>query len=116
MTTNSMMILEFLKRNYGREVTKQEIVDALGVSMAAVNGSMTSLVKKGYATKRVEEVEVAPATDTKKAQVKNIMWHSLTEAGLTYDPVAEEEARAAEKAAEKERKAAERVAKKAAEE
>ena len=42
--------------------------------------------------------------------MKTVRHELLTEAGLAYDPVAEEEARQAAKAAEKERKAAEKAA------
>ena len=114
MTQNSEMVLSYLKRNYGKEFTKQEIADALGISVPAVTGSINGLVKKGYVTERLEEVEVEPATETRKAKVKVVRHETLTEAGLSYDPVAEEEAKAAAKAAEKERKAAEKAAAKAA--
>lgn len=110
MTTNSEMTLNFLKSHYGQEFTKNEIAEALGISVPSVTGSVNALVKKGYVTERLEEVEVEPATDTKKAKIKVVRHETLTEAGLSYDPVAEEEAKAAAKAAEKERKAAEKAA------
>lgn len=116
ITPNSELVLNFLKKNFGQEFTKQEIAEALGISVPAVTGSINGLVKKNYVTERMEEVEVEPATDTRKAKVKTIRHETLTEAGLTYDPVAEEEAKQAAKAAEKERKAAERAAAKAAKE
>lgn len=116
-TINSQMVLNYMKKNYGKEMSKQEIAEALGLSVPAVTGSMNSLIKKGYAiTTREETVEDAPATDTRKAKTHVVKYHTLTEAGLEYDPVAEEEAKAAAKAAEKERKAAERAAAKAAKE
>lgn len=113
---NSEKVLNFLKTNYGKEFTKQDIADALGISLSSVIGSVNALVKKGYVTERLEEVEVAPATETRKAQIKVVRHETLTEAGLSYDPVAEEEARLAAKEAEKARKAAEREARKAAQE
>lgn len=116
ITPNSELVLNFLKQNYGKEFTKQEIADALGISIPAVTGSINGLVKKQYVTERLEEVEVEPATDTRKAKVKTVRHETLTEAGLAYDPIAEEEAKQAAKAAEKERKAAERAAAKAAKE
>ena len=112
-TVNSEMVLNFLKQNFGKEFTKQEIAEKLNISIPAVTGSINGLVKKGYVTERLEEQEVEPATDTRKAKVKVIRYETLTEAGLAYDPVAEEEAKQAAKAAEKERKAAERAAAKA---
>ena len=116
MTQNSELVLNFLKQNFGKEFTKQDIADALGISIPAVTGSINGLVKKEYVTERKEEVEVEPATETRKAKIKVIRYETLTEAGLSYDPVAEEAAKAAAKAAEKERKAAERAAAKAAKE
>ena len=78
--------------------------------MPAVTGTINNLVKKGYAVERHEEIEVEPATETRKAKMKTLRHVQLTEAGLSYDPVAEEEAKAAEKAAAKAAKAAEKEA------
>ena len=117
MTINSEKVLNFLKEHYGNEYSKKEIADALGISLSAVIGSINPLEKKGY-TKitREETVELEPATETRKAKTKVVKYHTLTEEGLTYDPVAEEAEKAAAKQAEKERKAAERAAAKAAKE
>ena len=104
-TMNSELVLNFLKKNYGREFTKQELVEALGISLPAVTGSINGLVKKGYVTERVEEIEVEPATETRKAKMKSIRHEALTEAGLAYDPVAEEAAKAAEREAKRAAKA-----------
>lgn len=111
MTQNSEMVLNYMKNNYGKELSKQDIAAALGISVPAVTGTMNALIKKGYAvTVREETVEDAPATETRKAKTHVIKYHTLTETGLAYDPVAEEAARLAEKEAEKARKAAEREA------
>lgn len=113
MSPNSEQVLNFLKSHYGREFTKQEIADALGLSVPTVTGSINGLLRKGktagvdYIVERVEEVEVEPATETRKAKMKTVRHETLTEAGLAYDPIAEEEAKAAEKAAKKAAKAAE---------
>jgi biotin operon repressor len=117
MTINSERVLNFLKEHYGTEYSKKEISEALGISLSAVIGSINPLEKKGYTvTTREEVVELEPATETRKAKTKTVKYHTLTEAGLAYDPVAEEAAKAAEKQAEKERKAAEKAAAKAAKE
>ena len=117
MTQNSELVLNYLKQNYGKEFSKQQIAEALGISVPAVTGSLNGLIKKEYAaTTRTEEVVVTPATETRKAQVKNVLYHTLTEKGLTYDPVAEEAEKLAAKEAEKARKAAERAAAKASKE
>ena len=111
ITNNSELVLNFLKTNFGKEFTKQEIAEALGISIPAVTGSINGLVKKSYVTERLEEVEIEPKTETRKAKVKTIRHETLTEAGLAYDPIAEEEAKQAEKAAARERRAAEKAAK-----
>lgn len=116
-SVNAELVINFMKQHYGEELTKQQIAEALGISIPAVTGTVNSLIKKGYAVTSHEEVEeVTPATETRKAKTRTVKFHTLTEAGLAYDPVAEAEQRAAEKAAEKERKAAERAAARAARE
>jgi len=117
MTINSEKVLNFLKENYGKEFSKQEIADALNISLSAVIGSVNPLEKKGYSKVTREEVVVLEeATETRKAKTKTVKYHTLTEEGLAYDPIAEEAEKAAAKQAEKERKAAERAAAKAAKE
>ena len=117
MTINAQMVLNYMKNHYSEEYSKQDVAAALGLSVPAVTGTMNSLIKRGFAiTTREETIEDAPATETRKAKTHVVKYHTLTEAGLAYDPVAEEEAKAAAKAAEKERKAAERAAAKASKE
>jgi Mn-dependent DtxR family transcriptional regulator len=117
MTINSERVLNFLKENYGKEFSKQEIADALGISLSAVIGSINPLEKKGYShVTREEVIELEPATETRKAKTKTVKYHTLTEEGLAYDPIAEEAEKIAAKQAEKERKAAEKAAAKAAKE
>lgn len=111
---NSKTILNWMKANYGVEYSKQQIAQELGLSLPAVIGTMNNFIKKGYAvTTREEVVEDAPATETRKAKTHVVKYHTLTEAGLAYDPIQEEADRAAAKEAEKARKAAERAAKNA---
>ena len=117
MTINSERVLNFLKENYGKEFSKQEVADALGISLSAVIGSINPLEKKGYSkVTREEVIELEPATETRKAKTKTVKYHTLTEEGLAYDPIAEEAEKAAAKQAEKEAKAAARAAAKAAKE
>ena len=117
MTINSERVLNFLKDHYGQEFSKNEIKDALGISLSAVIGSINPLEKNGYTRiTREETVELEPATETRKAKTKVVKYHTLTEAGLAYDPVAEEARKAAEKAEKKAAKEAEKAAAKAAKE
>lgn len=117
MTQNSELVLNFLKKNFGKEFSKQEISEELGISLPSVVGSINALQKRKFTEiTREETIEDAPATETRKAKTHVVKYHTLTEAGLNYDPVAEEAEKAAKKAAEKEARAAERAAKKAAKE
>ena len=117
MSINSERVLNFLKEHFGQEYSKQEIADALGISLSAVIGSINPLEKKGYSKiTREETVVLEEATETRKAKTKVVKYHTLTDEGLAYDPIAEEAAKAAAKQAEKERKAAEKAAAKAAKE
>lgn len=115
-SVNAVKVLNLMKERYGAEYTKREIADALGISISAVTGTVNSLIRKGYAiTTRTEDVVEQEATETRKAKIKTVPYHTLTEAGLAYDPVAEAEAKAAAKEAEKAAKKAAREAAKAAE-
>jgi len=112
-TVNSIMVLNFLKEHYGSEFSKKEIADALGISIRAVTGTINAFSRpeKGYCViTREEVVEEAPETETRKAKTKVVKYHTLTEKGLAYDPVKEEEEKQAMKEAEKARKAAARAA------
>ena len=101
MSINAELVLNFLKNNYGKEFSKQEIATALGISLPAVTGTMNALIKKSYATTTREETVVdAEATETRKAKTHVVKYHTLTEAGLAYDPVAEEAEKRAAKAEE----------------
>ena len=93
-TVNSERVLNYLKEHYGEELTKAQISEALDITI----------------------IEDEPATETRKAKTHKVLYHTLTEAGLAYDPVAEEAQKAAEKEAAKAARAAERAAKKAAKE
>ena len=115
-TVNSLLVLNFLKEHYGQEFSKQQLADALGISIRAVTGTINALSRpeKGYCVvSRIETVEEAPETETRKAKVKEVKYHMLTEKGLAYDPIKEEQEKQAAKEAEKARKAAEKAAKKA---
>lgn len=116
-TINSERVLNYLKEHYGEELTKKGISEALGITIPAVTGSINGLVKRKFAVvTREEVVEDEPATETRKAKTHKVLYHTLTEAGLAYDPVAEEAEKQAQKEAAKAARAAERAAKKAAKE
>ena len=116
-TINSERVLNYMKEHYGEELTKKGISEALGITIPAVTGSINGLVKRKFAVvTREEVVEDEPATETRKAKTHKVLYHTLTEAGLAYDPVAEEAEKQAQKEAAKAARAAEKAAKKAAKE
>ena len=96
ISDSSLTILNFMKQHYGQEFSKDELASTLSLSPRAVTGAVNGIngmVKKGYMSERVEEVEVEPATENRKAKTRTIRYETLTEKGLAYDPVAEEEAK-----------------------
>jgi len=82
MTENSRKVFDFLKEN-NKEFTAQEISAALGISVAAVTGSVNGLVRKERAIRREE------TTTDAEGKAKVIKYISLTEAGKAFDPDAE---------------------------
>lgn len=84
MTENSRKVFDFLKANFGKEFTAQEIAGSLGVSIPTVTGSVTGLAKKGYAVRNPKMV----ADGEKEKEVKFI---TLTAEGLEFDPDAQAE-------------------------
>lgn len=84
MTDNSRKVFDFLKDNYGKNITAQEAAAALGVSVNTVTGSVNGLCRTtkhpAYAVRK--EVEVTDA-EGKTSTVKYI---SLTEEGMAFDP------------------------------
>lgn len=115
MTINGEKMLNFMKEHYGNEYSKDELAKNLKIPLSSVIGSINPLIKKGYvATTREETVELEPATETRKAKTKVVKYHTITDAGLAYDPIAEEEEkRAAKLMAQEEAKARRKAAKEA---
>ena len=86
MTDNSRKVFNFLKEN-DKEFTAQQISAALGVPVSSVTGSVNALVRKDRAIRREE------ATTDSEGKNKIVKYISLTEAGKTWDPDAEETAK-----------------------
>lgn len=86
MTPNSRKVFDFLKGNgVGVKFTTSEVQKALDLEKAgSVTGSVTGLVKKGFAVREKEMRKV----DGKQKEVSVFY---LTEAGAAFDPDAEVE-------------------------
>lgn len=83
MTENSRKVFEFLKdAGPGVKFTTKQVQTALNFEKAgSVTGSVTGLVKKGYAERFTEVGEDG----------KEIKYFALTEAGMAFDPDAVDE-------------------------
>ena len=90
MTEGSRTVLDYLKKHFGKEFTKHELVETLDVSMSVVTGSVNSLITKGYVSERIEIIP--PKYKGHKEVV--IKFVTLTEAGLAFDPDEEERRKA----------------------
>ena len=86
MKENSKKVLEYLKGINGADVTAADVAEALGLEKRSVDGIFTSAIqRKGLGVRTPAEVELEDGTHT---QVKFL---SLTPAGLSFDPDADEE-------------------------
>lgn len=87
MTENSRKVLEYLKAaGAGVKFTTQQVVKDLGFEKSgSVTGSVTGLVKKGYAERFTETVE------DENGKTKEVKYFALTEAGMAFDPDADVE-------------------------
>ena len=91
MTEGSRKVFEYLKNaGAGVRFTTKEVQEALGFEKAgSVTGSVTGLVKKGYAERFKETVEIE--TEDGKTKTKEVSYFCLTEAGMAFDPDADVE-------------------------
>ena len=82
MTDNAKKVLNYLKEaGAGVKFTTNQVAKDLGFEKSVtVTGSVSNLVKKGYAEKFVESEE------DEDGKVKNVKYYALTEAGMNYDP------------------------------
>lgn len=84
MTINHELVLNYLKKNYGKEVLKSQIVADTGVPMASVTRAVIDWKKKGYLTERIEEY--TETLQSGKEKVKTRRYVQLTEDGLVWEP------------------------------
>lgn len=85
MKENSIKVLNYLKQINGQNVTAADVADALGLEKRSVDGIFTSAIqRKGLGIRTPAEVELADGTH------KQVKFLSLTDAGMAFDPTAEE--------------------------
>lgn len=86
MKENSKKVLNYLKEINGQNVTAADVAEALGLEKRSVDGIFTSAIqRKGLGIRTPAEIELDDGTH------KPVKFLSLTEAGMAYDPDAEEE-------------------------
>ena len=84
MTEKSKAVLNFLKEHDGENLTSGDVAEALGVEKRSVDGTFTSLQKKGYGVREPAEIELADGTH------KAVKFLRLTDEGFNVDPDAED--------------------------
>ena len=85
MKENSVKVLNYLKQINGQNVTAADVADALGLEKRSVDGIFTSAIqRKGLGIRTPAEIEPADGTH------KQVKFLSLTDAGMAFDPTAEE--------------------------
>ena len=85
MKENSKKVLNYLKEVNGANVTAADVADALGIEKRQVDGIFTSAIqRKGLGLRTPAEIELDDGTH------KAVKFLSLTPAGMSFDPDAEE--------------------------
>ena len=84
MTVNHEIILNYLRKHYGEEVTKAQIVEDTGVPMASVTRAVIDWSDKGDLLDRPEETVIILQNGNEKPKTINHV--QLNEAGLSWTP------------------------------
>ena len=85
MKENSKKVLNYLKEVNGANVTAADVAEALGIEKRQVDGIFTSAIqRKGLGLRTPAEIELDDGTH------KAVKFLSLTPAGMSFDPDAEE--------------------------
>lgn len=83
---NSKLVYNFVKENNGKNLTAADIAEGTGLETKQVNGIVTSAFqKKGLMERIPAEIELADGSHKAVKLIK------LTEAGMAFDPDAEDE-------------------------
>lgn len=86
MKENSKKVLEYLKSVNGANVTAADVADALGLEKRSVDGIFTSAIqRKSLGVRTPAEIELEDGTH------KQVKFLSLTPAGMSFDPDADEQ-------------------------
>ena len=87
MKENSKKVLIYLKEINGANVTSADVAAELGLEKRQVDGIFTSAIqRKGLGLRTPAEIELEDGTH------KAVKFLSLTDAGMAFDPDADEDA------------------------
>jgi hypothetical protein len=87
MKENSKKVLNYLKEINGANVTSADVAAELGLEKRQVDGIFTSAIqRKGLGLRTPAEIELEDGTH------KAVKFLSLTDAGVAFDPDADEDA------------------------
>lgn len=89
MTEGARKVLDYLQAaGAGVKFTTKQVQEALGFEKAgSVTGSVTGLVKKGYAERFTETEEYT--TEKGEVKTREVKYFALTAEGAEFDPEAE---------------------------
>ena len=86
MKENTKKVFSYLKSVNGEQVTAADVAEALGLEKRQVDGIFTSAIqRKKLGVRTVAEIELEDGTH------KQVKFLSLNDAGMAFDPDAEEE-------------------------
>ena len=87
MKENSKKVLNYLKEINGANVTSADVAAELGLEKRQVDGIFTSAIqRKGLGLRTPAEIELEDGSH------KDVKFLSLTDAGMAFDPDADEDA------------------------
>ena len=87
MKENSKKVLNYLKEINGANVTSADVAAELGLEKRQVDGIFTSAIQRqGLGLRTPAEIELEDGTH------KAVKFLSLTDAGMAFDPDADEDA------------------------
>lgn len=85
LTDKSKNLMNYLQANQGKDLTSQDVANALGIEKRSVDGTFTSLQKKELGYREETERTNADGTHDK------VKYLRLTEKGASIDPNTYEE-------------------------
>ena len=84
---NSLKVFNYVKENDGKNMTAADIAEGTGLEVRQVNGIATSAFqRKGLMERIPAEIELEDGSH------KSVKFIKLTEAGMAFDPDAEDKA------------------------